>query len=129
MNAVLNGASTLLLMAGFIAIRKKNKALHRLCMVSAFLVSALFLISYLTYHAKVGSVPFKKTGNVRAVYFFILVTHSLLAAAIVPLALATLHAAWKNRFDRHVALARWTLPIWMYVSVTGVAVYWMLYRI
>jgi uncharacterized membrane protein YozB (DUF420 family) len=98
-------------------------------MVSAFGTSSLFLISYLTYHYHVGSVRFTGQGGIRALYFTILTTHTVLAAAIVPLALVTVFRALKGRFDRHVRIARWTLPLWLYVSVTGVIVYWMLYHL
>ena len=100
---------------------------HRLCMLSAFATSTLFLISYLTYHFEVGSVPFQGRGWIRAVYFAILISHTVLAAAIVPLVMLTLFRALKGRFVRHKRIARWTLPLWFYVSVTGVVVYWMLY--
>ena len=98
-------------------------------MIGAFLVSTLFLISYLTYHYHVGSVRFTRTGWIRPVYFTILITHVILAAAILPLALVTLYRAWRQRFEKHVRIARWTLPLWLYVSVTGVVVYLMLYRL
>ena len=100
---------------------------HRLCMLSAFATSSLFLISYLTYHYQVGSVPFQGRGWIRFVYFAILISHTILAAAIVPLVLLTLARALRGRFDRHKRIARWTLPLWLYVSITGVIVYWMLY--
>ena len=100
---------------------------HRLCMLSAFTTSALFLVSYLTYHYQVGSVPFQGRGWIRFVYFAILISHTILAAAIVPLVLLTLTRALRGRFDRHKRIARWTLPLWLYVSITGVIVYWMLY--
>ena len=98
-------------------------------MTSAFVTSCLFLTSYLIYHYYVGSVPFTKQGWIRPVYFTIMITHIVLAAAIVPLALITLYRAWREQFDRHRRIARWTWPIWMYVSVTGVAIYWMLYQL
>ena len=98
-------------------------------MLSACVTSALFLISYLIYHYFVGSVPFKGVGWIRTVYFSILISHVILAAAIVPLALMTLVRALRGNFERHKRIARWTLPIWLYVSVTGVIVYWMLYRL
>jgi uncharacterized membrane protein YozB (DUF420 family) len=97
-------------------------------MLAAFTVSVLFLVSYLVYHAQVGSVRFQKTGAIRAIYLSILLTHTVLAAAVPPLAIVTLSRALKERYDRHRRIARWTLPIWLYVSVTGVVVYWMLYR-
>lgn len=97
-------------------------------MLTAFLSSMLFLISYLVYHFQVGSVPFKGQGGIRLVYFTILLTHTILATVVVPLALVTLFRAFKERFDQHRRIARWTFPIWLYVSVTGVVVYWMLYQ-
>jgi len=100
---------------------------HKLCMLLAITASSLFLISYLTYHYQVGSVPFKGQGWFRVVYFSVLISHTVLAAAIVPLVLVTLTRALRGSFDRHKRIARWTLPIWLYVSVTGVLVYWMLY--
>lgn len=129
LNAGLNSLATVLLLAGYRQIRRRNIAAHRACMVAAFCVSTLFLISYLVYHAQVGSVPFRRHGWIRPVYFTILITHIVLAAAIVPLALVTLWRAWRERFDRHRAIARWTLPLWLYVSVTGVVIYVMLYRL
>ena len=127
LNAALNSLSAVFLLAGFFFIRSRNPSAHRLCMLSAFGCSILFLISYLTYHYQVGSVPFRGQGWVRAVYFSILLTHTVLAVTVVPLALITLNRALKERFDAHRRIARWTLPVWLYVSVTGVVVYWMLY--
>ncbi len=129
LNACLNSISAVLLAAGYYFIRRKDVARHRLAMTSAFVTSCLFLTSYLIYHYYVGSVPFTKQGWIRPVYFTILITHIVLAAAIVPLALITLYRAWREQFDRHRRIARWTWPIWMYVSVTGVAIYWMLYQL
>jgi uncharacterized membrane protein YozB (DUF420 family) len=126
-NAALNSLSAVFLFAGYRFIRLKNQQAHRRCMLAAFTCSILFLICYLTYHFQVGSVPFKGQGGVRVVYFTILLTHTILAAAIVPLALITLIRALRERFDAHRRIARWTLPIWLYVSITGVIVYWMLY--
>jgi uncharacterized membrane protein YozB (DUF420 family) len=126
-NAALNSLSAVFLFAGYRFIRLKNQQAHRRCMLAAFTCSILFLICYLTYHFQVGSVPFKGQGGVRVVYFTILLTHTILAAAIVPLALITLIRALRERFDAHRRIARWTLPIWLYVSITGVVVYWMLY--
>lgn len=128
-NATLNGTSGVLLAAGFLFIRRRKVTAHKLCMGSAFVTSVLFLVSYLTYHYQVGSMPFGGRGWVRAAYFAILISHTTLAATIVPLALITLARALKGRFARHVRIARWTLPLWLYVSVTGVIVYWMLYRL
>lgn len=126
-NAALNSLSAVFLFAGYRFIRLKNRQAHRRCMLAAFSCSILFLISYLTYHFQVGSVPFKGQGGVRVVYFAILLTHTILAAVIVPLALITLVRALQERFDAHRRIARWTFPIWLYVSITGVIVYWMLY--
>lgn len=128
-NAFLNATSAVLLAAGFVQIRRGRVAGHRACMLSAFGVSALFLLSYVVYHAQAGSVPFQGQGLVRPVYFGLLLSHIILAAVIVPLALTTIHRAWSRRFDRHRRIARWTLPIWLYVSVTGVVIYWMLYHL
>jgi putative membrane protein len=128
-NAVLNGCSALLLSAGYLAIRRRRVSLHRLCMLAAFGTSALFLVSYLTYHAAVGATRFTRTGPVRLAYFTILTSHTIMAAVALPLAVATLLLALRGSVTRHRALARWTLPVWLYVSVTGVAIYWMLYRL
>ena len=127
-NAFLNGTSAVLLALGFGFIRRRNMAAHRACMLAAFGVSSLFLISYVAYHAQAGSVPFRAGGIIRPVYFTLLLSHIVLAAVIVPLALTTLYQAWSARFDRHRRIARWTLPIWLYVSVTGVLVYLLLYH-
>jgi len=127
-NAALNSLSAVFLFAGFLFIRSRNRSAHRLCMLAACACSTLFLISYLFYHYQVGSVPFKGAGAIRVVYFAILISHTTLAAAVVPLALITLSRALRERFDAHRRIARWTLPIWLYVSVTGVIVYAMLYR-
>jgi uncharacterized membrane protein YozB (DUF420 family) len=128
-NATLNAISTIFLATGWAFIRRGQMARHRACMIAAFVTSALFLTSYLVYHANVGSVPFRGLGTVRLLYFAILTTHIILAAAILPLALITLSRALSRRFDRHRAIARWTLPIWLYVSITGVVIYLMLYRL
>jgi uncharacterized membrane protein YozB (DUF420 family) len=128
-NATLNAISTVFLAVGWTFIRRGDMRRHRACMLAAFATSTLFLISYLVYHANVGSVPFEGQGSIRTVYFVILITHIVLAAAILPLALVTLSRALSRRFDRHRAIARWTLPIWLYVSVTGVLIYLMLYRL
>jgi len=128
-NAALNGISALLLVSGYLCIRRRKVTAHKLCMGSAFVISTLFLISYLTYHYHVGSVAFGGRGWIRAVYFAILISHTILAATIVPLALVTLSRALRGRFSKHVRVARWTLPLWLYVSVTGVVVYWMLYHL
>lgn len=129
LNASLNGVAALFLIAGYVFIRRRQMRAHRACMLSAFAASALFLVSYVIYHANAGSRPFPGTGPVRVVYFVILVTHVLLAAVILPMALLTLSRALQQRFDRHMAIARWTLPLWLYVSVTGVVIYVMLYRV
>ena len=128
-NASLNALCAFLLITGYILIRAGRWRQHRAVMIAAFCTSVLFLISYLTYHAHAGSKHFPGQGWIRPVYFSILLTHTVLAAAIVPLVLITLSRGLKARYDRHRAIARWTLPIWLYVSVTGVVVYWMLYRI
>ena len=128
LNATLNGVATIFLVAGYTFIRRRQVAAHRASMLAAVTASALFLVSYLVYHANAGSKPFPGTGPIRAVYFVILVTHIVLAAAIVPMVLMTLSRALKQRFDRHADIARRTLPLWLYVSVTGVVIYLMLYR-
>jgi putative membrane protein len=127
LNAFLNGLAALLLFSGFLFIRRKNVAAHRACMLSAVLVSTAFLISYLVYHYHVGSIAYRGQGWSRIFYFAILLTHTVLAAAIVPLVLVTLVRALRGRFERHARIARWTLPIWIYVSITGVLIYLMLY--
>ena len=128
LNATLNGVAGCLLVAGYVCIRRGMRQAHRACMLSACAASALFLVSYVVYHARAGSTPFPGTGVARTVYFVILVTHIVLAAAILPMAIVTLARALRGRFDRHVRIARWTLPLWLYVSATGVVIYWMLYR-
>jgi uncharacterized membrane protein YozB (DUF420 family) len=129
LNATLNGTAAVLLGIGWTLIRRGRIAQHRAVMIAAFCTSVLFLISYLTYHAQIGSKPFQGQGGIRIVYFAILLTHTILAAAIVPLVLITLSRGLKRNDARHRAIARWTLPLWMYVSITGVIVYLMLYRI
>lgn len=128
LNAALNATSAVLLVIGYLLIRARRIAAHRRAMLSAFTCSIVFLISYLVYHFQVGSVRFQGTGAVRTAYFAILLTHTVLAAAVPVLATITLSRALARRFDRHKKIARWTLPIWLYVSVTGVVVYWMLYQ-
>jgi uncharacterized membrane protein YozB (DUF420 family) len=128
LNATLNATSAVLLTTGWILIRRGRIAQHRAVMIAAVCTSVLFLISYLVYHAQVGSVRFTKQGPIRAVYFTILVTHTVLAAAIVPLVTITLTRGLRARYERHRRIARWTMPIWLYVSVTGVIVYLMLYQ-
>lgn len=127
-NAGLNVTSALLLILGVIFIRQGAWTGHALCMCAALGTSTLFLISYLTYHFFHGSTPFPEQGLVRPVYFTILITHTILAVAVPPLAGISLFHALKNRFDKHVKIARITFPIWLYVSITGVVIYWMLYR-
>ena len=129
LNAALNSASALLLAAGYLFIRNGRVAAHRRCMLTALATSSLFLISYLIYHYHVGSVPFAGHGWIRKIYFAVLVSHTILAVAIVPLVLVTVTRALKADFIDHKRIARWTLPLWFYVSVTGVVVYWMLYRL
>lgn len=129
LNAFLNGTSAVLLTVGYVSIRLKKVAAHKTCMLTAFGVSSLFLVSYLIYHYQVGSVPFEGQGRIRPVYFTLLISHIVLAACIVPLALLTIYRAWTAQFVKHMRIARWTLPLWLYVSVTGVIVYWMLYHL
>jgi putative membrane protein len=128
-NAWLNATSAVLLGVGYLCIRSQRVPAHRLAMTGAFTVSVLFLFSYVTYHYGFGSRSFTGTGWIRLVYFPLLISHIVLAAVIVPLALITIHRAWRGEFERHRRIARWTLPLWLYVSVTGVVVYWMLYRL
>ncbi|MFQ5802625.1 MAG: DUF420 domain-containing protein [Candidatus Methylomirabilales bacterium] len=128
-NAFLNGTSAVLLTIGYLFIRRKKVTSHKICMVTAFGVSCLFLVSYLIHHYQVGSIPFTGQGWIRPVYFTLLISHVILAALVVPLALTTLYRALSAQFDTHAKIARWTLPIWLYVSVTGVLVYVMLYQL
>jgi len=127
-NATLNGISAILLVIGYVLIRRRRIEQHRRVMIAAFATSTLFLICYLVYHANVGSKPFSGQGTIRTVYFVILISHIVLAAFVPPMALITLIRGLSARYDKHRKLARWTLPIWLYVSVTGVIVYVMLYR-
>ncbi len=129
LNAALNATSGCLLAAGYYFIKRKRIAPHRACMIAALVVSSLFLTSYLVYHAHVGSKPFPGHGPVRALYFTILITHIILAAVIVPMALVTVRRGLRMDVARHRRIARWTWPLWMYVSVTGVVIYVMLYRL
>jgi uncharacterized membrane protein YozB (DUF420 family) len=129
LNASLNGASAVLLACGYAAIRSGKREVHKAFMISAFCVSSVFLISYLVYHYRVGHVPFQGHGWIRPVYFALLLSHTVLAVVIVPMILITLRRAWLERFDKHRAIARWTLPLWFYVSVTGVLVYILLYHL
>ena len=128
LNAALNALSGVLLVAGYLLIRARRTQQHRRVMLAAFATSTVFLISYVVYHAQVGSVRFTREGIVRPIYFTILLTHVVLAAAVLPLALVTLSRGLAARYDRHRRIARWTLPIWLYVSVTGVLVYVLLYQ-
>jgi len=127
-DAVLNGIAAILLVCGLILIKNRNIQAHRRVMITAFCVSTVFLIGYLTYHAHAQIVYFKGTGLIRTIYMTILWTHTPLAAAVPVLAIITLNRALKARFDKHRAIARWTWPIWMYVNVTGVVIYVMLFR-
>ena len=127
-NALLNGLSGVLLLVGFSRIRAGHREQHRKWMLAAFAASSLFLISYVTYHAQVGSVRFTRQGLVRPLYFTILITHVTLAAVVLPMAIITLTRGLRGRFSQHRAIARWTFPIWLYVSVTGVLVYVLLYQ-
>jgi putative membrane protein len=129
LNATLNATCFILLTIGYALIRRGRVAQHRAVMIAAFCTSIVFLTSYLIYHAQIGSKPFLGRGPIRIVYFTILLTHTVLAATIVPMILMTLSRGLKRQDVRHRALARWTLPLWMYVSVTGVIVYFMLYRL
>ena len=129
LNAALNAASAALVTTGWVLIRRGRRAAHRRAMLAGVACSALFLTSYLIYHAHVGSVRFRGEGFLRSAYFGLLISHSVLAAAIVPLVLVTAGRALRGRFAAHKAIARVTLPIWLWVSVSGVAVYWMLYRL
>jgi uncharacterized membrane protein YozB (DUF420 family) len=129
LNACLNAAASLCLVAGFLFIRRGDRTRHRAAMLAACGLSLAFLVSYVIHHARVGSVPFRGTGAARSVYFAILVPHVILAAALVPLVLFTLARALRERFDRHRRIARVTLPVWLYVSVSGVAIYLMLYHL
>ena len=124
----MNGTAAILLIIAFILIKQRRIQAHKRVMISAFVVSSLFLVSYLIYHAQVGSVHYPHTGTIRTVYLTILTTHTILAASVPVLAIITLRRALKGNFIRHKAIARWTLPIWLYVSVTGVVVYLMLYQ-
>lgn len=129
LNALLNTTSAILLLTGYLLIRWGRREAHRRTMLAAVVCSALFLVSYVAYHVQAGSVRFQGQGWLRPLYFTILISHTLLAMAIVPLVLTTLNHALRGRFDRHRSMARLTLPLWAYVSVTGVVVYWLLYRL
>ena len=129
LNACLNSLSAIFLITGYICIRRKKITAHKTAMLSAFVTSSLFLTSYLVYHYYTGTHPFPGHGWIRPVYFGILISHTILAAAIVPMILVTLRRAWTGRFQYHAQIARRTLPLWLYVSVTGVVVYWMIYHL
>lgn len=129
LNAALNGSSAVLLSTGYLMIRRGRVLAHKCCMALAFLCSTAFLASYLIYHAKVGSVAFRGNGWVRPAYFTLLGSHTILAVTILPLAVITLSRALRGQFDRHKRIARWTLPLWLYVSVTGVVIYFLLYHL
>ena len=121
--AILNTTAALFLGAGYTFIRSKNRNAHRLCMIAALVISTVFMVSYLTYHAKVGYMPFAGQGMIRPFYFTMLASHVILAAVIVPMVLITVVYAIKGNFDKHPRIARWTLPLWFYVSVSGVLIY------
>jgi putative membrane protein len=129
LNATLNGTSAILLACGYAAIKNGKMKVHKAFMISAFAVSAVFLASYLIYHYRVGHVVFQGQGWIRPLYFALLISHTVLAIVIVPMILVTLRRAWLEKFDRHRIIARWTLPLWFYVSVTGVIVYVLLYQV
>ena len=128
LNATLNATSFVLLTTGWFLIKSGRRQAHKWCMIAALVASAMFLTSYVIYHLQVGSVPFQKTGWIRTVYFLVLIPHVILAVAIVPMILVTVSRALSNRFDKHKKIAKITLPLWLYVSVTGVIVYLMLYQ-
>ena len=128
-NASLNALASAFLVTGYVFIRRGRQDVHKRCMLSALVTSGLFLVSYVIYHANAGSVPFTGTGVVRVIYFAVLIPHVILAATILPLALLTTARGLNGDYRRHVRIARWTLPLWLYVSVTGVIVYWMLYHL
>jgi uncharacterized membrane protein YozB (DUF420 family) len=128
LNATLNGLAAIFLTAGYVQIRRGRRDVHKRCMLAALVTSALFLVSYVIYHLNVGSRPFPGQGLIRVIYFAILITHVVLAATTLPLALVTAARGLKGQYSRHVRIARWTLPIWLYVSVTGVVIYLMLYQ-
>lgn len=127
-NATLNATSGVLVVGGYVAIRAGRIGLHKACMLTALGVSTAFLATYLYYHYHHGSTPFTGPSDVRPIYFTILISHILLAVVVVPMALITAYLGLRDRLQKHVRLARWTLPIWLYVSITGVVVYWMLYQ-
>ena len=128
-NATLNAIAAICLIAGYVQIRRGRRELHKRCMLAALTASAIFLVCYVIYHVNTGSRPFPGQGVIRVVYFSILITHVILAATILPLALMTAARGLTAQYDRHVRIARWTLPLWLYVSVTGVVIYLMLYQL
>jgi uncharacterized membrane protein YozB (DUF420 family) len=129
LNATLNATSAVFLISGYLLIRRGRETAHKRCMIAALVCSVAFLTSYVVYHLHAGSRPFEGTGAIRAIYFVILITHVVLAAVILPLVIMTATRGLRSQFDRHVRIARWTLPLWLYVSVTGVIVYLMLYQL
>ena len=129
LNALLNLTSAILVATGIYFVRRKKIGAHRACMVAAIIVSSFFLTSYLIYHYQVGSVPFEREGLIRTVYFTILFTHTVLAVVVVPMVLRTAYLAVRDQLEKHRRIARWTFPVWLYVSVTGVIVYLMLYQL
>jgi putative membrane protein len=130
LNASLNALAAVFLTTGYVLIRRGRRTAHKRAMLLALITSSIFLASYVVYHVGIGgSRPFTGQGAIRPVYYSILITHVILAMAVLPLALITTARGLRSQFDRHVPIARWTLPIWLYVSVTGVLVYWMLYRL
>ena len=129
LNAILNGISGGLLLTGYWFIRQKKIALHKACMLGALLISTLFLACYVIYHYQIGSKPFPGEGGIRYLYFSILIPHVILAAVTLPMAIITVKRAWKKQFVEHRRLAKWTLPIWLYVSITGILIYLMLYQL
>lgn len=129
LNATFNGISFVLLVTGYVFIRRKQWRKHRACMIAALVASGLFLTSYVIYHAQVGSVPFQKTGWIRTVYFAVLIPHVILAVLMVPPVIVTVSRGLSAKYDKHRRIARLTLPVWLYVSITGVIVYLMLYRL
>lgn len=129
LNATLNATAAVFLVAGYILIKNGRRALHKKCMLAAVTASTAFLTSYVIYHAQTGSRPFQGQGTIRVIYFAILITHIVLAATVLPLALTTAARGLRAQYPRHVKIARWTFPIWLYVSVTGVVIYVMLYRL
>ena len=130
LNATLNGASAVMITTGYVFIRRKKVSAHRFCMLTAVTLSAIFLVSYVIYHYQVGFTRFTGQGGIRIIYFSILISHTILATlAIVPMVVITLYRALRGQFPKHRRIARWTLPIWLYVSITGVVIYWMLYHL